>query len=294
MLLELCLAALAVFNVAYGTVYLVFVSIYNKFVYILIGGGFALGLLSFCLRSARKGRMALPHFVLPAVWVCFLVGAAVFALAELAIVRGAVDDAPPGADYVIVLGAQVKGRAPSLAFAARLDRAVEYLAENENTLVIATGGRGSGEDVTEAEAALAYLLARGVDRERILSEDTSVNTIENLVNASRAAEEHAASFGDGETGLMAVMEAGGNASASGGAAGVLSEPGEAEGTLYLADKSVVLISSDYHLYRARALAKKLGYEDVSGLGAGSLWITVPMNYIREACSVIYYTATGRM
>jgi len=61
-------------------------------------------------------------------------------------------------DYIIVLGAQVKGTRPSRALRNRLDTAIKYLEENEHTKVIVSGGQGTGEDITEAQAMSEYLL----------------------------------------------------------------------------------------------------------------------------------------
>jgi uncharacterized SAM-binding protein YcdF (DUF218 family) len=88
--------------------------------------------------------------------------------------------APEKADYLIVLGARVKGTVPSLALQARIDRAAEYLKENEETIAIASGGKGRGEDISEAESIKNELIALGIDRSRILIEDQSTDTYENI------------------------------------------------------------------------------------------------------------------
>lgn len=46
----------------------------------------------------------------------------------------------PGADYIIVLGAQMRDWGPSVVYKARLDSAIEYLNDNPDTKVIVTGG----------------------------------------------------------------------------------------------------------------------------------------------------------
>lgn len=88
--------------------------------------------------------------------------------------------APEKADYLIVLGARVKGTVPSLALQARIDSAAEYLKENEETIAIASGGKGRGEDISEAESIKNELIALGIDRSRILIEDQSTDTYENI------------------------------------------------------------------------------------------------------------------
>ena len=43
-----------------------------------------------------------------------------------------------------------------------------------------SGGQGSGEDITEAEAMYRYLTEKGVDGDRLILEDRSTSTKENL------------------------------------------------------------------------------------------------------------------
>ena len=56
------------------------------------------------------------------------------------------------ADYVIVLGAQVRGKALSRTLEYRLEKALEYARVHPNTVLVLSGGQGAGEDMTEAEA----------------------------------------------------------------------------------------------------------------------------------------------
>ena len=65
--------------------------------------------------------------------------------------------APQNLDYVIVLGAHVRGTVPSRALRKRLDCAKAYAEENPDTIFFLSGGQGSGEDITEAEAMYRYL-----------------------------------------------------------------------------------------------------------------------------------------
>ncbi|PLS07267.1 YdcF family protein [Neobacillus cucumis] len=88
--------------------------------------------------------------------------------------------APKDADYLIVLGARVRGEKPSLAFASRIDTAATYLKENPKTIVIASGGKGPGEDISEAKAIKRELVKQGINKSRILLEDRSTDTYENI------------------------------------------------------------------------------------------------------------------
>ena len=109
--------------------------------------------------------------------VCLLL----FAGVEGMILKGAVQTPPADLDYIIVLGAHVRSTGPSRALALRLDRAYAYASENPDTILIVSGGKGSNEPCTEASAMKDYLLKKGLPENRILMEDQSTNTRENLI-----------------------------------------------------------------------------------------------------------------
>ena len=52
--------------------------------------------------------------------------------------------------------------------------------ENENTVCIVSGGQGSNEPCSEAEGMCRYLIERGIAPARILMEDKSTDTSENI------------------------------------------------------------------------------------------------------------------
>ncbi|MFG2717356.1 YdcF family protein [Streptomyces sp. NPDC048416] len=88
-------------------------------------------------------------------------------------------------DYVVVLGCGLTDgdQVPPL-LASRLDRGrrvyESQLARGNRPLIIASGGRGTDEQVPEAHAMADYLIARGVPAEHVLREDRSRTTEENL------------------------------------------------------------------------------------------------------------------
>ena len=92
-------------------------------------------------------------------------------------------------EAVIVLGCQVRGEIPSTMLARRLDAALETLSDHPNAVVVASGGQGSGEDISEAEAMRRYLLERGVSDERIILEDRSVDTRGNIAYSAELLKE---------------------------------------------------------------------------------------------------------
>lgn len=89
-------------------------------------------------------------------------------------------DADVKVDYVIVLGARLYGEIPSPALLERLKTAKEYLIENKDVKVVVSGGQGLNEDVAEALAMEKYLIDNGIDKNRIIIEDKSTSTFENL------------------------------------------------------------------------------------------------------------------
>lgn len=81
---------------------------------------------------------------------------------------------------VIVLGCRVYGERPSMILTQRLDAAYYYLSKNENSVCIVSGGKGKGEDISEALCMYRYLSAKGISDDRIILEDKSTSTKENL------------------------------------------------------------------------------------------------------------------
>lgn len=88
-------------------------------------------------------------------------------------------------DYIIVLGAQMKAAGPSAVLQFRLDAAYEYLTANEGTICVVSGGQGSNEPCSEAEGMYQYLVEKGISPDRILKEDRSTDTSENIAYSAR-------------------------------------------------------------------------------------------------------------
>ncbi len=86
-------------------------------------------------------------------------------------------------DYVIVLGAQVKPDGPGSILRRRLNVAIDYLNANPETICIVSGGQGTNEPWSEARGMADYLIQNGIDASRILLEDTSRTTLQNLTNS---------------------------------------------------------------------------------------------------------------
>ena len=117
-----------------------------------------------------------------------MIGLIIFMIVECCIISGFTHRGETGADYVIVLGAQMKKSGPSKALRYRLDEAITYLEHNPNAKVIVSGGQGADEHISEAQGMYDYLISRGMDGERIIKEDKSRNTYENLIFSAKYLE----------------------------------------------------------------------------------------------------------
>lgn len=166
--------------IGYFILYITAVDMTNKFTWfwLLMGAGLLV----------VDGLLALLHhhgYEMPAkLQVCILsvcgIGLLGFLVIEGIIVGYGRSKPDPGADYAVVLGARVIGKKPSYNLEKRLEKAYNYLQESPDTKAVLSGGKGPGEDISEAQAMYEYLTGRGISRERLILEDQSVNTDQNL------------------------------------------------------------------------------------------------------------------
>lgn len=197
-------------------------------------------------------------------WLCMTV----FLSVEAVIFSAGRKEPNPDAEYVIILGAQVRGEVPTLVLNARIKAAAEYLTEHPNAIAVASGGKGSGENISEAEAIKRGLMRLGISEERILLEDASTSTAENLRFSANVIQQYEASTGGaGFEGNTANGNPGGE-------------------KIYFVPEDVVLVTSDFHVFRGVKLAKNLGYKQISGLGATDFFAVTVQYYVREFFAVI--------
>lgn len=137
-------------------------------------------ILASVILAHREFVNSLPKWLKIAVTASFCAGLLLFAAVEGLILSRFDAQAGPGADYCVILGAQWKTNGPSEVLRRRLDRAIEYLNENPGTMVIVSGGQGRDEVISEAAGMRQYLVNAGIAEDRILMEDKSTNTRENL------------------------------------------------------------------------------------------------------------------
>ena len=151
--------------------------------------------------------------------------------------------------YIVVLGAGVNGTRPSLSLQERIQAAYEYLTAHPDSIAVVSGAQGKREDITEAQCMYRELVARGIDPDRIIKEEKATNTKENLACSMKLIEEI-----EGK------------------------QPAE-----------IGLVSSDYHLYRAKLFAREQSIHAV-GIPARTARLSLRINYfLREIAAVCYYS-----
>ena len=152
------------------------------------------------------------------------------------------------ADAVVVLGAGVNGTQPSLSLYTRLTAALDYLEENPGIPVVLTGGKGYGEEITEARCMYDWLTAHGVDGRRLILEEQAGNTAENFAFSRELLEKQ----------------------------GI--DP---------AEDQVAVVTNDFHIARSRLIAARQGYGHAFGIPARLPWRHLEVNYyLREAFAMV--------
>lgn len=202
------------------TVYSAFTLAYNlSFGKVLIAGGVFLSMLGviklYLLRHIEGKTIKAINKVLNLVIIIPLI---IFVIAEAVIIPYSFKSDRSPSPYVLVLGAGLRGETPSLTLVQRLEAAEKLAKENTNCILILSGGQGPGESVTEAYAMKKFLMSRGVSEDRLLIEDKSTNTKENVNNSAA---------------LIASKD--GNKSAK-----------------------VTIITNGFHIYRSMLLGKRAG------------------------------------
>ncbi|MFA6850461.1 MAG: YdcF family protein [Selenomonadaceae bacterium] len=85
-------------------------------------------------------------------------------------------------DYIIIHGAGlIDGKQVSPLLAGRIDKAIEVFKRSGQTaIIVASGGQGHDEKISEAQAMKNYLLEHGISPDHIILEDKSTTTLENM------------------------------------------------------------------------------------------------------------------
>lgn len=161
-------------------------------------------------------------------------------------------DPPKDRDYLVILGCGIrKDGTPTPLLAGRCDRALEFdRAQREQggpaLTFVASGGQGPDEVVPESASMKAYLVENGVEPERIIEEDRSTSTFENMRFSKEKIREHA---GEGAT------------------------------------PKVAFSTTNYHVFRGGLFARRVKMR-AQGMGARTKWWFWPNAAVREFVGIL--------
>lgn len=167
-------------------------------------------------------------------------------LLSLSLIQGLIyfaskDDFKKEQDYALVLGAKVNKGEISKTLEKRLDAAYKYLKEHKKTKAILCGGKEKNDNFSQSYYMKKYLLNKGIGEKRLILEEKSKNTFQNIKFA------------------LFKME---------------KKP-----------SSVMIISSDYHIFRAKLILRRFGVLGYSYPAKVPKGIKIQSN-IRETFAVI--------
>lgn len=272
------LTVLGVLSILYGGIVLAAGSgTYFFLVWFLLGA--ALSAIGIAKVTGRWQRV--PRALKRVIRACVLAAAVLVVITWSLILPHFRDRGKTGADAVIVLGAQVYASGPSRVLRDRLDAAVSFLEENPDAVCVVSGCQGPNEPYPEAQGMQAYLIAHGIPEDRILMEDQARTTAENIALGMRMLEEKGI-IGSGAVGAPGgiSVERSGDA-ASGNGENFTSVEGNGS-----KEDSVVLVTNDFHMFRALRIAKRQGLTDVTGLSAGSPRLYLLNNMLYESAAIL--------
>lgn len=139
-------------------------------------------LFSFLTINGALGGMAMWKWLVGVSGVILIIGFTLYFWTGSLLEQGSEPKADGANAYAIILGAKVKANGvPSLSLQYRLDTALDYLQQYPHVQVIVSGGQGVDEPMSEAELMYTYLVEAGIDEERLIRENTSTSTYENLL-----------------------------------------------------------------------------------------------------------------
>ena len=180
------------------------------------------------------------------------IGILIVGITEILIIRTSFGDKDEDFDYMLVLGAKVRQDGPSVSLMDRIKATAAYMEEHPDVIAIVSGGQGPDEPMTEAQCMYEQLVKLGVDPDRIWLEEKATSTWENLHFTMNLIEE--------KTGQR--------------------------------PEKIGLLSSEYHLFRAKMFARACGVE-AAGIPARTSRLSQMVNhFMREVAGVWHYIILG--
>lgn len=149
--------------------------------------------------------------------------------------------------YLIVLGNKMEGSEPSPLLRDRIEAAAEYMTAHPDVIAIATGYQSEGAALSEAQCIYDELTMLGIAPERILLEEQASTTRENFQYSRALLEE--------ELGFV--------------------------------PQNIGVLSSEFHLLRAKMIAKEYGIDAVTIAASTSDTESFFKYFVREIFMVWY-------
>lgn len=165
---------------------------------------------------------------------------------EGCILTGAYINDTQDLDYILILGAGIIDDRPSLELKYRLDKAINFIEKDSSIKkVILCGGIGRGKEFSEAYVMEKYLLSHGLNKDILIKEEQSTSTYENIKYAKEAIE---------------IIDSRDNI-------------------------KIAISSNDFHLFRAKHIAKNLGFK-ATGLPSKTPLYIIPNHHVREYFAIV--------
>lgn len=239
--------------------------------WLLASGFFAL--VAAGARYAQLHPKKLPLWVPVSVATFCAASLTIFCIVEVLVFFGAASEGTPNLDYVIVLGAKVRDDSLSKSLVKRLDKAIEYSQQNPDTILVLSGGKGADEPVYEAQAMYDYLLYNGVPSKQMVMETISTSTVENIAYSKVLIDK-----------LEEEEEA-------------VQKSQVAPGPYSIVEKKPIqigVITSDFHVYRAKKIGQKWGIPEIYGIAADSDPVLFLHLCVRECLAILKDKLMGNM
>lgn len=233
---------LSLLCLSYYVVCALYAGIHSSFIFIWLFGSIFFGVL-FVLRWAEVKKIILfPHFFIYGIYIFIAICFTIFVMIEAMIIKNMNSKPDDDCKYMIVLGCQIRGDIITKSLRMRLDVAYEYANRNPQVIIIVSGGKGQGENTSEAEAMYKYLTQKGIDGSRIIKEEQSTNTDENMSYSAEFIENK--------------------------------------------EDKVAVVTSNFHIFRAKLLAKAKGLCNICAAASPSDSILLVNYMVREAIGVV--------
>lgn len=154
---------------------------------------------------------------------------------------------PYDRDYIIILGCAIRSDGTlTPLLKGRVDAALKFEKEQfektgKHAIFVPSGGQGPDEVISESQAMTDYLKEQGVPGDRILMEDRSVNTMQNMQFSKEVIRNHAEDF---------------------------------------SKCRIAFATTNYHIFRGYVLARKNGFV-AKGISAKTRYYFFPNAFLRE-------------